>query len=190
MDYYDQYAEQYFNSTINVDMKELQDYFLSFLPPDGEILDIGCGSGRDSKYFMNKGFKVLPLEPTKKLAKLAEAYLGTSVSIQKIEDITHHNRFIGAWACASLLHLPYPQMNSVLKKIYHALQKPGYLFISLKYGDKEEVRKGRFFCDYTQEKFEALNYEQIGFSLIGYTTSQDKRTGREDEAWLNILLRK
>ena len=190
MNYYDQYSEQYFSSTINVDMKDLQDYFLSFLPPNGEILDIGCGSGRDSKYFMSKGFKVLPLEPAENLAKLAATYFDIPVSIQKIEDIAYQKRFIGAWACASLLHLPYEQMNLALAKIYDALLPEGFLFISLKHGVKEEIRKGRFFCDYTQDKFEALNYNKIGFKLIEYTSSVDKREGRENESWLNVLLRK
>ncbi len=63
MNYYKENAKQYFDSTLHVDMSYLQNYFLSHLPHKGEIIDIGCGSGRDSKFFMAKGYQVLPLEP-------------------------------------------------------------------------------------------------------------------------------
>lgn len=190
MNYYNKNAQEYFESTLNVDMSKLQNYFMSYLAFQGEILDIGCGSGRDSKVFMSHGYKVLPLEPAEELAKLAENYLGLKISNEKIADIKYQDRFIGAWACASLLHIPSSQMPNALKNIYQSLKNDGYLFLSLKYGKKEEFRHGRFFCDYTQEKFESLNYQQIGFSLVEYTLSQDKRPGRETEKWLNVLLKK
>ena len=72
MNYYNQNAKLYFESTLDVDMSKLQNYFLSHLPKRGEILDIGCGSGRDSKAFMENGYHVLPLEPAQELANLAE----------------------------------------------------------------------------------------------------------------------
>ncbi|MBI9032234.1 class I SAM-dependent methyltransferase [bacterium] len=190
MNYYNQNAKIYFDTTIDVDMSKLQNYFLEHLPQEEEILDIGCGSGRDAKFFMSKGYQVLPLEPAEELAKLAEDYLQIPVSQEKIADITYREKFIGAWACASLLHLPYAEMPQALEKIYTALKAQGYLFLSLKYGEKEEFRNGRFFCDYTEEKFESLNYQAIGFTLVEYTISQDKRVGREADAWLNVLLRK
>ncbi len=156
MNYYNKNAQAYFDSTITVDMSKLQNYFLSYLPNSGEILDIGCGSGRDTKFFIKNGYKVLPLEPAETLAKLAKEFLSIEISTEKIEDINYQNRFIGAWACASLLHLPVAEMPKALLKIYKALKPGGHLFLSLKYGDKEEFRNGRFFCDYTEAKFESL----------------------------------
>lgn len=190
MNYYNQNAKLYFDSTVNVDMSNLQNYFLAYLPQSGEILDIGCGSGRDAKVFMDKGYQVLPLEPAEDLAILAKEYLKIDISSEKINDINYENRFIAAWACASLLHLPFSEMPNALTRIYKSLKAGGYLFLSLKYGDKEEFRKGRFFCDYNEDKFESLNYQAIGFNLIEYTISHDKRVGRESESWLNVLLRK
>jgi SAM-dependent methyltransferase len=190
MNYYNQKAEEYFSSTVDVDMSKLQNYFLSFLPSSGEVLDIGCGSGRDSKVFMEKGYKVLALEPAQKLADLASQYLKIPISNEKIADIKYHERFVGAWACASLLHIPASEMPQALSNVYRALKTNAYFFLSLKYGTQEEFRNGRFFCDYTEEKFESLNYRNIGFTLVEYTISQDKRPGRENEKWLNVLLRK
>ena len=55
--YYNENAEHYCESTINGDMKEDYDKFLSILPSKAHILDFGCGSGRDSKYFLDNGYK-------------------------------------------------------------------------------------------------------------------------------------
>lgn len=190
MNYYNLNAKLYYDSTIHVDMSKLQNYFIKHLPPQGEIIDIGCGSGRDSQAFMAKGYSVLPLEPAEELAKLAFDHLKIPISNEKVSEIKYRDRFIGAWACASLLHIPSSEMPQALNNIYRALKKDGYLFLSLKYGEKEEFRNDRFFCDYNEAKFESLNYQALGFSLVEYTISQDERPGRKNEKWLNVLLRK
>lgn len=45
----------YINDTMNVDMRKLYDVFEKYLTQEDTILDIGCGSGRDSRYFLGKG---------------------------------------------------------------------------------------------------------------------------------------
>ena len=55
--YYNQNASEYVSSTVDVAFSEPQDAFLSLLPPAASILDFGCGSGRDAKYFTENGFR-------------------------------------------------------------------------------------------------------------------------------------
>ena len=50
--YYNQNADQFVQGTLSVDFKQTQDRFLAKLPEDAYILDFGCGSGRDTKYFL------------------------------------------------------------------------------------------------------------------------------------------
>lgn len=38
---------------------------------NAHIIDLGCGSGRDSKAFINKGYKVTAVDGSKELAKIA-----------------------------------------------------------------------------------------------------------------------
>ena len=40
--------------TKSVEFHSVQDKFLSYLSDGSYILDFGCGSGRDSKYFLEK----------------------------------------------------------------------------------------------------------------------------------------
>ena len=56
IDYYNQNAEKFIKDTINVDMGQLYGRFEKHLNHCDTILDIGCGSGRDSQYFMEKGY--------------------------------------------------------------------------------------------------------------------------------------
>ena len=57
--YYNQNALEYFAKTVNVPMQNLYDKFEIYLKSGDKILDLGCGSGRDSKYFLSKGYDVV-----------------------------------------------------------------------------------------------------------------------------------
>ena len=62
---YDQtHAEEFFNDTIALDMSALYAPFLSRLKNGAKILDAGCGSGRDTKYFLDQGFTVCSFDAT------------------------------------------------------------------------------------------------------------------------------
>ena len=56
--YYHENVDAFLSSTTTVDLSEIQDQFLSYLNPGDRILDLGCGSGRDTKYFLDEGFDV------------------------------------------------------------------------------------------------------------------------------------
>ncbi len=49
LDYYNQNAKKFITGTISVDFGTIQNHFLDKLHPGAEILDYGCGSGRDTK---------------------------------------------------------------------------------------------------------------------------------------------
>lgn len=188
--YYDMNANEYSDSTIAVDMSELYSAFLKHLPPESNILDVGCGSGRDSKYFLSLGFNVTPIEPSKQLAVLAEEFTGLCIQNTLVQDINYSDEFTGIWACASLLHIAFSEMHHALTVLYKALKTNGIIFMSLKKGEFEGLRGDRYFCDYTLDKFEKTGYRDIGFVLLSYSESYDKRVGRNEELWINLILQK
>ena len=58
LEYYNKNADNFAKTTINVDFYDTQNRFSTMLPEHGYILDFGCGSGRDTKYFLEQGFYV------------------------------------------------------------------------------------------------------------------------------------
>ena len=72
VNFYNENAENFFSQTVRADMGLLYEKFLSKLPTTkGKILDLGCGSGRDSKHFKGLGFEVVALDLSEELAKKA-----------------------------------------------------------------------------------------------------------------------
>ena len=88
-DYYNKNAQEFFNQTVKADMSELYDIFLKNLPyNEGKILDLGCGSGRDSKYFLESGFELVAMDISEELGKRASEYIGQKVIIQDMREFT------------------------------------------------------------------------------------------------------
>ena len=79
LDYYNKNAKKFITGTISVDFGTIQNQFLDKLYPGAEILDYGCGSGRDTKYFLEQGCKVTAIDGSQELCKLASEYTGIPV---------------------------------------------------------------------------------------------------------------
>ncbi len=190
MDYYRRNAKAYFDATLSVDMTPLYERFLRRLPEKASILDAGCGSGRDTLAFRRMGHEVVPFDASPELAALAEAFLGSPVEVLRFQDMAWEDRFDGAWACASLLHVPYDELPDVLLRLERALKPGGVLYASFKYGRGEREVEGRRFTDLDEEALAGLLHRVPGLSLLETWVTPDRRKGREKERWLNLLLRR
>lgn len=190
LDYYNKNASSFVTDTQSVSFTPIQDKFISLLPPQASILDFGCGSGRDTKYFWDKGFDVTAIDGSLELAKIASKYAGIPVKCMLFHELRDRNKYDGIWACSSLLHLPTDELVTVLSKIYTALRPQGILYASFKYGDFEGMRNGRYFTDLTEESFSELLRNIDNFKIIDTWITGDARPGRENEKWLNLILKK
>jgi len=188
--YYDENAITFFENTKDADMKRIYELFLKYLPPGAKILDLGCGSGRDTKYFLQEGYDVIAVDGSIEMVKLSTEFTGKQTLHLTFDEINFNEEFDGIWACASLLHVPRSKIDFVLKKIYLALKKGGVFYSSYKYGNKEEIRNGRFFNNYDELSFNELLKKHPYFALLEMKVTYDVRKGRENEKWLNVVLRK
>ena len=188
--YYNQNAQAFVKSTRDVDFYKTQIRFLDRLLPHSYILDFGCGSGRDTRYFLSQGYLVDAVDGSKEICKLASAYTGIQIQQMLFQELAAENLYDGIWACSSILHLPYQELKMVLIKMANALKADGIVYTSFKYGNFEGERKGRYFTDMTEESLQRLLGEIQTFQLEETWVTADVRPGRGDERWLNILLKK
>jgi SAM-dependent methyltransferase len=188
MDFYERNAKSYFDSTVDVDMSHLYRLVLPYLKPGAGILDLGCGSGRDARFFKEQGFRVLAADPAQAMCELARAHSGVEVLQISALELDFQNEFDLIWACASLLHVPFGEMPGLWRRIAGALVPGGICFVTLKKGDFEGIRGERWYCDYSLPKLEQSGFRDAGLELIYSGESFDRRPGRGDEVWGNYLL--
>lgn len=188
--YYNEKAQKYVAGTLDIEFLETQEIFLGYIPHGGSILDFGCGSGRDTKSFLEKGYVVEALDGSKKLCDLANAYTGIKVKHMMFEEFEEVEKFDGIWACASILHVTKKELPTILKKMVNALKDNGTIYTSFKYGDFEGERNGRYFTYLTEDSFGALIRQVHDIKTEKMWISNDVRADRGEEQWLNLILKK
>ncbi|MCD7921082.1 MAG: class I SAM-dependent methyltransferase [Clostridiales bacterium] len=187
--YYDEYAKEYCAATADADMSFCRGKFMDCLPTGAHILDAGCGSGRDSKVFLEKGFSVTAMDASEKMCKEAEKLLGQAVLQLSFEKINYHNEFDGIWACASLLHVAKSEINSVIQNLKSALKPDGILYVSFKYGTEERIAQGRLFNDYDESLLITL-LKGNDFTVNDVFITEDVREEKQGEKWVNAVCKK
>ena len=188
--YYNENAQSFESGTVSVKFTEVQDKFLEKLNPDAYILDFGCGAGRDTKYFLSRGYQVDAVDGSEQLCRIASEYTGIKVRQMLFQELDEKEKYDGIWACASILHLPKKQLREVLKNMYAALKSKGWIYISFKYGEFEGERNGRYFTDFTTDTFKDFIHDMHGLKIEEQWITGDVRPGRGEEKWLNLLLQK
>lgn len=190
IDYYNTNAKKFVEGTLNVDFKSTQDKFIAKLPKAGYILDFGCGSGRDTKYFLAKNFKVDAIDGSIELCKIASEYTKIKVCHMYFDELTIVNKYDGIWACSSILHLSLDDLVDVFKRMSKALKDKGIIYTSFKYGDFSGERNGRYFTDMTENSFAKLIANVENLTVEEQWITADVRPQRGNEKWLNLILRK
>ena len=190
LDYYNNNAHSFTSDTLDVEFSDIQDRFLAELQPGTLILDFGCGSGRDSRYFLQKGYRVEACDGSEEMVKAATQNTGIPVKQMLFSELDEQERYDGIFACASILHVPSAELPDIIGKMKEAVKKGGVLYVSFKYGTFEGVRNGRYFTDQTEESLRQILDQVGGLDVISTGITGDARPRREDEKWLNVLLRR
>ncbi len=189
IDYYNKHAEEFTASTFEVDMESLYQPFLAELPEGTRILDVGCGSGRDTLAFKNKGYQVDAIDYSEELVKKASRLTGIPIKLKSFYEVDDYEAYDGIWACASLLHCERTRLKEVIGKLLSALKPNGVIYMSFKYGNGDREKDGRQFTDLNEVQVKELLNQWDDVSQLKQWITIDQRPNRS-EKWLNILLKK
>ena len=194
--WYDDNAEEYAESANQVQPVQIIEDFLAVLPEDPYVLEAGCGPGRESKIFRNKGIRVVGIDLSEGLIAVArkhnpdvEYIIGDFRNMPFVDGI-----FDGVWSHASLVHFEQIQdVEDSLAEFYRVLKQGGKLFVKTKarIGENEtEVvadtlsNHDRFFRYYTIEQLTNL-LEKAGFTIHSASLHPDDH-GRREVSWIHM----
>ena len=88
LSYYNTNTSSFVESTQSVQMTEAWSRFTAKLLPSSLILDFGCGSGRDTKYFLEHGYQIEAIDGSEELCNVASAYTGITVKKQLFTELS------------------------------------------------------------------------------------------------------
>ena len=191
LEYYNKNAKIYCEQTLEGNMQENYDKFLKHLPTSAYILDFGCGSGRDSKYFIENGYKVKAIDGSIEICKLASKYINQEVTCMNFKELEDINTYDGIWACSSILHIEKEKLPNILNKMINALKVNGIIYTSFKIGEGFEIKEGKYYNYLTKnEMIKILQDLNRNVKLIDYfeTLPSTKRIAK-NTIWGNFIIK-
>lgn len=190
IEFYERNAENYFRTTVSIDMAVPRERFANLLSPGARVLDAGCGSGRDARVFRDMGFQVTAFDASPRLAALAREHTGLPVKVSTFQEVAWREAFDGIWASASLLHVPRAELPSIMRRLRGALTPGGVWYMSFKYGAGEREVEGRLFTDLDERAAEALVADVRGLEVIWMGVEPSRKPQAPEERWLVLLCRR
>lgn len=186
-EFYNINAKDFYERTVSLDIKNLYEPFLERIEKGAHILDAGCGSGRDTKYFLDQGYKVSAFDASSEMVKLASALTGEPVETKMFHEMTEENIYDGIWACASLLHVPLQDLQETMQVMNHSLKQGATFYASFKLGSIERQKEGRHFTDLNEDMLKTIINKIDNLKLDRTWITKDVRNNKREE-WLNILM--
>ena len=189
--HYKRNPQGYWEGTKDHDVSQNYAHFLKAMPADIplNILDFGCGPGRDLRYFSSLGHRPYGLDGCEAFCQMAREYAQCPVYCQNYLNMDLPTDFFhGIFANASLFHVPKTALLDCLKYLHQILKTDGILFSSNPRGHGETMDGSRYahymeLEDYTEFTAEA------GFELLEHYYRPDGMP-IEQRPWLACVFKK
>lgn len=186
--HYDAHAQSFWQGTKDHDVSQNIAAFLGAFHKDKvlDILDIGCGPGRDIHYFKSVGHRPVGLDGSAAFCNMAAELTGCPVLRQNFLELDLPDQaFDGIYANASLFHVPRQRLASVLDKLHRALRCEGILFTSNPRGNEEALR-GRRYGHYMELETSECFLTAANFEILHHYY-RPQGLPREQQPWLAIV---
>ncbi len=191
LNHYNQNAESYWQGTKDHDVTQNYAAFLGALPQEGtlDILDLGCGPGRDVFYFKSLGHRPVGLDGSEAFCRMARAYSGCRILQQSMLSLDLPAQgFDGVFANASLFHVPSRELPRVLNELYAALRPAGILFISNPRGSGEGW-SGQRYGNFMELDASRVFLANAHFEILDHYYRPPGKP-RPEQPWLAIIAKK
>ena len=188
LSHYDQNAEAFWNGTKDHDVTQNYEAFLAPFPKDKvlDILDLGCGPGRDVNYFKSLGHRPVGLDGSEVFCRMARRYTGCRILHQKFLNLElPRHAFDGIFANASLFHVPSQAIVPRPSGLTRHIKTGGILFLSNPRGNGEGW-SGQRYGHYMQVDTSKLFLEDAGFEMVDYYYRPPGKPIHE-QPWLAIV---
>lgn len=176
------YAERYWEKSLD----HLLQSFVDAVKPNGNVLDLGCGPGRDAALLSQRGLNTIGID--RSLGMLAEAQrrVGSGFACADMRRIPLASASLdGIWMCASLLHIPRGDVPQVLNEAARVLTTNGVLFISVRQGNGDEWSDSdgglRYFTLFQLDELLEL------LSQANFTVLQQSVEAFGHSTWISVL---
>ena len=129
-----------------------------------DVLELGCGDGRDALEIIKRTKSYLGIDYSEELIKLARELVPDAEFM--VSDMVEFDfptaKYDGIFAFASLLHVSKDELAKLMPKLAKSLKIGGILYLSLKYSEtykqdwKEDQYGKRLFYFYNPDDFSEL----------------------------------
>lgn len=184
--HYDQHAASFWEGTRDHDVSQNLDALLAALGGPGpyDLLDLGCGPGRDLLALSARGHRPTGLDGSARFCEMARQVSGCPVLHQDFLSLSlPPAAFDGVFANASLFHVPSQELPRVLAALWHTLRPDGVLFSSVPRGDDVEGWNGSRYGTYLQLPAWRALLENAGFAYLDHYYRPPGRP-RAEQPWL------
>lgn len=198
MSYYKNNAKSLSRRYESANVDRIQELLLEVFSKNSNLLEIGCGSGRDANFMLENNYKLTAIDASKEMileAKKIHPLLENSLHVVTIPDELsfNNNSFDGAYSIATLMHLEEKAIKKSIKKVYDILKDKGiFLFsVSIKRNDIDKNFKdfkGRHFTTISKNKWLKI-CNHIGFKTIKTVVTNDG-LDRDGIVWLTCIMGK
>ncbi|MDD2661992.1 MAG: class I SAM-dependent methyltransferase [Methylococcales bacterium] len=186
--HYNQNAGEFWNGTKDHDVTQNYKAFLAPFPENKklDILDFGCGPGRDVYYFKSLGHRPVGLDGSEVFCGMARRYTGCQILHQRFLSLKlARHAFDGVFANASLFHVPAQELPRVLDDLHAALKPGGILFLSNPRGNGEGW-SGQRYGHYMQFESSEAFLKGAGFQVLDHYYRPSGKPDHEQH-WLAIV---
>ena len=190
IDFYNLQSSEYSSWSSKHIKNDILIKFISMLPEKSKILDLGCGAGHDSLYFVSKEFSVTALDASQKILETIPKHPNIEIINSDFISFKNKKNFSGIWSSFSLQHIKKIYLLSTVQFLEKHLLQQGIFYIGIHEGNKETRDSlGRYYCYY--EEVEILDYlNKAGFKLINFCRDKSKSYDGDDINIMHLFLQK